>query len=298
MMNLVSMTGRGTGSADGPIGRAEAELSSVNRKQLDVNLSLPRELAFAEADLVRLVQRRVARGHVGGELRVARAEGAPACLKVDRAAARAYVDTLRAEARELGLRDDLGASLLAEWPQVVSFESTEADRAAWLALASEALTAALDSLDAMRRREGAALGADLLARFGTLRALCAEIGERAPLVPALYRKRLEARFAEILPAGATADWSSDERLLKEVAIFADRADITEERVRLASHLDQAEALLAAGGTVGRKLDFLVQEMGREINTIGSKANDGEISRRVIDFKAELERVREQIQNLE
>lgn len=298
MMNLVSMTGRGTGSADGPIGRAEAELSSVNRKQLDVNLSLPRELAFAEADLVRLVQRRVARGHVGGELRVARAEGAPASLRVDRAAARAYVETLRAEARELGLRDDLGASLLVDWPQVLSFESTEADRAAWLAVASAALTAALDSLDAMRRREGAALGADLLARFGTLRTLCAGIGERAPLVPGLYRKRLEARFAEILPAGATADWSSDERLLKEVAIFADRADITEERVRLSSHLDQAEALLATGGTVGRKLDFLVQEMGREINTIGSKANDGEISRRVIDFKAELERVREQIQNLE
>lgn len=298
MMNLVSMTGRGNGAADGPLGRAEAELSSVNRKQLDVILSLPRELAFAEADLVRLVQRRVARGHVGGEIRIVRAEGAPARLKVDRAAARAYVETMREEARELGLKDDLGASLLAEWPQVLSFEATEADRAAWLELASEALTAALDSLDAMRHREGAALGADLVVRFGTLRRLCAEIGERAPLVPGLYRKRLEARFAEILPAGATADWSQDERLLKEVAIFADRADITEERVRLASHLDQAAALLEAGGTVGRKLDFIVQEMGREINTIGSKANDGEISRRVIDFKAELERVREQIQNLE
>ena len=242
MMNLVSMTGRGTGSADGPIGRAEAELSSVNRKQLDVNLSLPRELAFAEADLVRLVQRRVARGHVGGELRVVRAEGAPACLKVDRAAARAYV--------------------------------------------------------------------------GTLRALCAEIGERAPLVPALYRKRLEARFAEILPAGATADWSSDERLLKEVAIFADRADITEERivrevalfvdradvteelVRLRSHLAAMGEALRGDGAAGRRLDFLAQEAGREINTIGSKANDAEMTRRVVAFKTELERVREQIQNIE
>jgi uncharacterized protein (TIGR00255 family) len=296
MMNLVSMTGRGIGRADGPIGRAEAELSSVNRKQLDVNLALPHELAFAEADVVRLVQQRVVRGRIGGEIRFARAADAAAGLKVDLPAARAYAETLRGAARDLGLRDDLGVSLLAEWPRVLVFELPESDRQALLGLALRALGAALDSLDAMRRREGDALGADLRERFATLRALCGEIGERAPLVPQLYRERLAARIAEILPAGS--DWREDERLLKEVAIFADRADITEERVRLASHLDQAAALLEAGGTVGRKLDFIVQEMGREINTIGSKANDGEISRRVIDFKAELERVREQIQNLE
>ena len=292
----MSMTGRGTGAAAGRLARVEVELSSVNRKQLDVDVGLPRFLASFESRVQELVQGRVSRGRVSGEIRVTWAEAAQAAgARVDLGLARATVAALRAAAKKLGLPDDLKASALLALPGLVSFEHGERDLEALWPAVRKALEAALAKLQAMRRKEGAALGRDLRGRLATLRTLAGEIAERAPGVAETYRANLLKRIGEALPG---TDLAGDERLLKEVALFADKADVTEELVRLDSHFRQAAGLLKTGGVVGRALDFLVQEMGREINTIGSKANDGEIARRVVAGKAELERFREQVQNIE
>ena len=295
-MSLMSMTGRGAGAAAGRLGRVEVELSSVNRKQLDIDVGLPRFLVSFEARMQARIQARLSRGRVTGELRVTWAAAAQAAgTRVDLGMARAHVTALRAAARKLGLPDDLQASVLLALPGIVAIEHGDRDLEGLWPVAEKALDAALSRLQAMRRQEGTALGRDLRARLATLRRLTAEIGARAPAVAETYRANLRRRIAEALPE---TDLAGDERLLKEVALFADKADITEERVRLASHLDQAAGLLRTGGVVGRTLDFLVQEMGREINTIGSKANNGEITRRVVAFKAGLEQFREQVQNIE
>ena len=292
----MSMTGRGTGAAAGRLARVEVELSSVNRKQLDVDVGLPRFLSSFESRVQELVQGRLSRGRVTGEIRVTWAEAAQAAgARVDLGLARATVTALRAAAKKLGLPDDLKASALLSLPGLVALEHGERDLEALWPSVRKALEAALAKLQAMRKKEGAALGRDLQGRLATLRTLVGEIAARAPRVAETYRANLLKRIAAALP---DADLAGDERLLKEVALFADKADVTEELVRLDSHFRQAAGLLKTGGVVGRTLDFLVQEMGREINTIGSKANDGDVARRVVACKAELERFREQVQNIE
>ena len=290
------MTGRGAAAAAGRLARVEVELSSVNRKQLDVDVGLPRFLAAYESRVLELVQSRLSRGRVTGDVRVTWAEAAQAAgAKVDLGLARAAVGALRAAAKKLDLPDDLKASALLSLPGLVALEHGERDLEALWPTVRQALEAALAKLQAMRKKEGAALGRDLRARLGTLRKLAREIAARAPGVAETYRANLRKRIAAALPG---SDLAADERLLREVALFADKADVAEELVRLDSHFRQAADALQAGGVVGRALDFLVQEMGREINTIGSKANDAEIARRVVAAKAELERFREQVQNVE
>ena len=290
------MTGRGAAAAAGRLARVEVELSSVNRKQLDVDVGLPRCLASFESRVLDLVRRRLSRGRVTGEIRVTWAEAAQAAgAKVDLGLARAAVGALRAAAKKLDLPDDLKASALLALPGLVSFEHGRRDLEALWPTVRQALDVALAKLQAMRKKEGAALGRDLRARLATLRKLAREIAARAPGVADAYRANLLRRIGSALPG---LDLAADERLLKEVALFADKADVTEELVRLESHFRQAGDLLEAGGVVGRSLDFLVQEMGREINTVGSKANDADVARRVVAAKAELERFREQVQNVE
>ena len=292
----MSMTGRGTGAAAGRLARVEVELSSVNRKQLDVDVGLPRFLSSFESRVQELVQGRLSRGRVSGEIRVTWAEAAQASgARVDLGLARATVTALRAAAKKLGLPDDLKASALLSLPGLVALEHGERDLETLWPSVRKALDAALAKLQAMRKKEGAALGRDLQGRLATLRTLVGEIAARAPGVAETYRANLLKRIAAALPG---TDLAGDERLLKEVALFADKADVAEELVRLDSHFRQADGLLKTGGVVGRTLDFLVQEMGREINTIGSKANDAGIARRVVACKAELERFREQVQNIE
>ncbi len=295
-MSLMSMTGRGSGTAVNRLARVEVELSSVNRKQLDVNVGLPRPLAALESRVQGMVQQAVSRGRVTGDIRVTWMETGPASvIRVNERMARAQLDELRAVARKLKLPDNLQASVLMDLPGVVSFEREAGKPEELWPLVGKALGAALTRLQGMRRKEGAALRRDLLARLKELKSLAVVIGKRAPAVAAAYQENLLRRIGAAVPQ---SDLASDERLLKEVALFADRSDITEELVRLDSHLKQANSLLKAGGVVGRSLEFLIQEMGREINTIGSKANDGQITRQVIAYKAELERIREQIQNIE
>ncbi|MDR0993204.1 MAG: YicC family protein [Verrucomicrobiota bacterium] len=296
MTNVMSMTGCGAGAAADRLVRVDVELSSVNRKQLDVSIGLPRFLLPFESRIHQKVQKWISRGRITGEIRVTwTAEAQETGVRVDEGLAKAQVQALRVAAEALGLPDDLKASVLLSIPDVLVFDRTRTDmEEAWPTI-EKALELALERLCDMRRKEGAALAKDVCERLMHLETLARQIGERAPRVTEVYRRNLLKRISEALPGVPLAE---DERLLKEVAVFADRSDITEERVRLASHVQQARELLASGGVAGRTLDFLAQEMGREINTIGSKANDGEVTRLVIDFKAELERSREQIQNIE
>jgi len=295
-MSLMSMTGRGTGTATDHVARVDVELSSVNRKQLDVNVGLPRLLTSFESRVQESIQKKVSRGRITGEIRVTWAEAGPASImKVNERLARTHVNELRSVAHKLKLPDDLSASVLMSLPGVVSFERDAGNPETLWPLVEKALAAALTRLQSMRRKEGMVLRRDIQARLKRLKTLTGTIGKQAPVVATIYRENLLKRIGAALPG---SDLAGDERLLKEVALFADRSDITEEQVRLDSHLKQADSLLKAGGVVGRSLEFLIQEMGREINTIGSKANDGQITRQVIAFKAELERIREQIQNIE
>lgn len=295
-MSVMSMTGRGVGAAAGRAACVEVELSSVNRRQLDVSVGLPRMLASFESRVQGMIQRTMSRGRITGEIRVVWTEsGQASAVRVDEGVARAHVEAVRAAAKRLNLPDDLKASDLLLLPDAVVVERRDSDPGALWSLVEQALARALSGLQAMRRKEGAALARDLRKRFKTLKTLGRRLAVRAPAVTEAYRTNLLRRIGAVLPERS---WAEDERVLKEVALFADRSDVTEEQVRLDSHLRQAGDLLKTGGVAGRTLDFLVQEMGREINTIGSKANDADITRLVIAYKAELERIREQAQNIE
>jgi uncharacterized protein (TIGR00255 family) len=289
------MTGYGRGAAAAGGIRVEVELNAVNRKQFDVRLNLPRELLVLESRLQEQIQTVISRGQVSGSVAVAvSGEARQRGIRVDETLAGAYLRVLRQAGRRLKLQDDLSASLLLTLPDVLhrSYATEEAERV-W-PVASRALRLALRQLVAMRTREGRALAVDLRRRLGLLTRGLAAIRKRAPQVKDRYRAALVARLqAAGFDAGA-----SDPQVLKELAFFAERSDIAEETTRLASHIQQAYTLLASAEPTGRTLDFLAQEMLREINTIGSKANDVAITKQVIDFKTELERIREQVQNVE
>ena len=290
-MSCLSMTGFGRGTAAEGGFRAEAELSSVNRKQFDCAVTLPAGLAALEERCRRLVHEGFTRGHAQLSVRVSAEGGAAA---VDTAAVRDRMAQLRALAAAADVPAEISLADLARMPDLLADAAAFPDpEAAWPAVEA-AVRAAAASHRAMREREGAALRADLEARIGRMRALRDRIAARAPLVPAAYRDALRRRVAE-LGAPLAPD---DPSLAREIALVADRCDVAEELTRLAAHFDHATALFDGAEPAGRKLDFLAQEMHREANTTGSKANDAEIAAAVIDLKALVETFREQVQNLE
>lgn len=295
-MAIVSMTGFGRGEASAAGVKIVVELSTVNRKQFDCNFSLPRELVSLESKLHALVHTQVTRGYVKGLLTVAAAgseNGAGGLLNLPQI--ETQLRALRAAAVKLGLPDDLTATALLRLPDVLRLKVLPDDPMEVWPLIERATQAALVNLDEMRRREGLALEKDLRKRFGALERLSRKIVRLAPAVPKAYKAVLEKRLAELTGPGAVADPAL---VAREVAVFADRCDVSEELTRLASHFAQVAKVLDGGNACGRTLDFLCQELFREINTTGSKANDAEISRIVIDFKAGLEAAREQVQNVE
>ena len=272
-MSCLSMTGFGRGAASEGGFRAEAELSSVNRKQFDCAVALPAGLAALEEGCRRIVGGGFTRGHAQLTVRVAQLRALAAAARVPAA---------------ISLAD------LARMPDLLSDAAAFPDPEAARPAVEAAVRAASASHRAMREREGAALRGDLRERIGRMRALRDRIAARAPLVPPAYRDALRRRVAELgAPLGP-----DDPSLAREIALVADRCDVSEELTRLAAHFDHAEALFDAPEPAGRKLDFLAQEMHREANTTGSKANDAEIAAAVIDLKALVETFREQVQNLE
>ncbi len=295
-MSLQSMTGYGRGHAHAGDVTVQVEIHTVNRKQLDIQCGLPKGWAALEPRIVKLVQPVITRGRVTVDMAIDWSTRARArALQVDTPLAGAYVQRLRAAAKKLDVpTDGLDITFVAGLPNVLQFNPPAKDSAQVEAALEKAVRQALRACTTMRRREGRALQQDLLQRIDQLDQLVAAIAKAAPGVTRRYRQRLHQRVAE-----AGVDWSqADDRLLKEVALFADRADIQEELTRLQSHLVQARRLTRSKAATGRALDFLAQECFREINTIGSKANDHHILHQVVAFKTELERIREQVQNIE
>jgi uncharacterized protein (TIGR00255 family) len=289
------MTGFGRGQAVWQGVSVEVELGSVNRKQFDIRISLPKGMATLEPHVNERVHRVISRGSVTGTVNILlSSRSRRAGVQVDADTAEAFVGALRRAAARLKLPDDLKASALLGLPEVVRFQALPESADRLWPVVEKALDRAIASLVAMRRREGRALERDLRRRFAALKKDVRVILRGAPDVPKRYRAVLLKRLQQ---SGVPMD-SGDPQLLKELALFADRCDISEELVRLDSHFDQADRLLASREPAGRAMDFLCQEMFREINTIGSKANDMGISRCVIAFKAGLEAVREQVQNVE
>jgi uncharacterized protein (TIGR00255 family) len=288
-----SMTGFGAGRADRGAEEIDVEVRSVNHKFCEVKVRLPRELAALEMDVTRAVKERLARGGVEVALRRGGGRGALA-PRVDVALAEAYAQAfgeIRARLElpgEVSLADILGAD------GVVTLEERSVDLDTARAVALAGLGQALDALAAMRAREGEALARDLEGRLAQIDAFVGQVEALAPDSIEVYRTRLHERIQE-LSRGFTPDPA---RLAQEVALFADRVDVAEEITRLRSHLAQMRALLAGAEPAGRKMEFLVQEMHREVNTIGSKSQSAGIANAVVSLKAEIERMREQVQNVE
>ena len=293
---MKSMTGYGRGDSSTKGVQLAVEISSVNRRQVEVAVSLPSELDSLDADLRKIVLASVARGRVSGRVTLQRLSGkANRSILINEAQAEAYKKTLAKLADEMGLRDDLSLETILRLPGVMEAGEDEVDPVAMLPTLKRALGQALGQLQDMRSKEGANLGRDLTKRLASLRRITKRVAKRAPKVVEHHRTRLLERLAKADIDVADAD---DERFLREVVYFTDRSDISEELTRLESHFDQVDGCLISNEPVGRKLDFLAQEMFREVNTIGSKANDSEISQEVVTLKTELEKIREQVQNVE
>ncbi len=298
---LQSMTGFGRGETAVPGGRLVVEVRSVNHRFCEVTLRLPPRYAPLEARVRRLVADRIARGRVDLTLMVQAEERALKAPTVDWALAEGLRDRLAELKARLGLPGEVDVALLAAQRGIFGAEEPTPEPV-WEPVA-DAVEQALAALTAMRAEEGRALQADFEARLGRMAALVEAVAARAPLVPEEYRERLAARIRTlledggcVLPGGAVQ--LDPGRLEQEVAFLAERADVTEELTRLRSHLAQIGTLLAADEPVGRKLEFLLQEVHREVNTIGSKSADLAITRAVLDLKAELEKLREQVANIE
>ena len=291
---MYSMTGYGRGAVAMDGRELTIELKSVNNRFLDIGMKLPRQLSFLEECLRRLLGDALNRGHVDVFVNYRNLRSDARAVRVDEALLSAYLTSARACANSLNLVDDLTLSRALTLPDVTTILPADEDQQALTSLAEATMTEAIAALKAMRRKEGERLKMDLTARLETMTGYATAIEKRAPAVVEEYRAKLTARIEDLL--GETE--VDRARLATEVAIFADRAAIDEEIVRLNTHLVHFRELLEADEPVGRKMDFLVQEMNRECNTIGSKANDGELTSIVLLCKAEIEKLREQIQNIE
>ncbi|MGI6450377.1 MAG: YicC/YloC family endoribonuclease [Desulfitobacteriia bacterium] len=289
-----SMTGFGRGEAEGLGYHISLEIKAVNHRFLEVMVRMPRTLTGWEEKIRKYIQDKVSRGRIEVFINVKETGEKKRLVKVDKDLTLSYDKSLKELANLLNTAYQTDIYRLVTLPEVLSVEEEELDTDSLWPIMEKALNAALAELLAMRRLEGQKLIRDLQQKVNYLGELRDEVAARAPLVVTEYRQKFKERLALLL-----SDTGIDEtRFTMEIALFADRASIEEELVRLESHLEQFRHALLSSEPIGRKLDFLIQEMNREINTIGSKANDLEISKVVVESKSELEKIREQVQNIE
>ena len=295
---MKSMTGYGRGDSAAAEATVVVELKAVNRKQSELVVMLPPSWEVLETRIRESVARVVSRGRCEIRVSLDVADGGQAGHRINREAAQAYAREWSEVAAQLGLTGtgaQISLELLARCPGVLQSQSRPVDPEATWPATQAALSAALDTFDGMRRREGEALERDLEGRLAQIRSALDRVRALAPEVVNRYRQQLAQRLQAAGLEGVTVD---DERILRELVVFADRSDISEEIARLDSHFQQYDDCRKSREAVGRKLDFLAQEFHREINTIGSKANDARIAAEVVLMKTELERFREQVQNIE
>lgn len=270
------------------------EVRAVNNRYLDCSVKIPRVYVFAEEAIKSQVQKRVARGKLDVFVTIDSTAADKVDVTLNRPVADGYYTALTQMRDAYGLRDDISVSLLSRFPDVFLVEKEQGDAEVIAGDIGDVLFQVLDEFNAMREREGQALAQDIRAKAAHIAALLSQVEERSPASVAEYREKLRQRMEEVL-SNSQIDES---RILTEAAIFADKVAVDEETVRLRSHLTQLEEMLAQGGAIGRKLDFLIQEFNREANTIGSKCSDVEMSKLVVEIKGEIEKIREQVQNVE
>ena len=294
MTLIKSMTGYGR-AVETVNGREfTVEIRSVNNRYLDCSVRLPRTVSFAEDAVKQAVKASISRGKVDVYITVHTEGGEEVQVTLNKNMLEGYLNAMRQLVSEYGVADDISASSLSRLPEVFAVEKPEVDEDALLQDLMGVVKKALEGYDAMRLTEGQALDKDLRTRGQTILELVSQVEAGNAQTVVDYRARLEAKLREVLENTAI----DESRILTEAAIFADKVAVDEETVRLRSHLEQMNTMLTAGGAVGRKLDFLLQEMNREANTIGSKCTDVKLARIVVDIKAELEKIREQTQNIE
>ena len=291
---IKSMTGYGR-AVETVNGREfSVELRSVNNRYLDCSVRIPRVLSFAEDAVKQAIKKSVSRGKVDVYISLRSENGDDASIRLNKGILEGYLAAMHQMVDEYGVKDDISASAVARLPEVFVVEKPEVDEEQLLQDLMVVAGKAIENYDAMRSVEGQALETDLRTRGETILGYVAQVEKGNAQTVVDYRARLEAKLREVLE-----NTSIDEsRILTEAAIFADKVAVDEETVRLRSHLQQMNTMLDGGGAVGRKLDFLLQEMNREANTIGSKCTDVNLARIVVDIKAELEKIREQTQNIE
>jgi uncharacterized protein (TIGR00255 family) len=291
---IKSMTGYG--SAKGTVEDLEigVEIKSVNNRFLDVSVRLPRSFLFAEEMVKAMVQSHISRGKVDVYVSVDTAAAGNMVVSVNEALLRGYMEAISRIAAISGLPNDLTAQSVSRFPDVLTLEKKDLDAEAIQHGMREIVEAALGDFDSMRRREGEKLRYDVHNRLSEIDRLVSYVEVNAPQTVANYRSRLEQKMEEVL-GGAGID---ENRILAEAAIFADRIAVDEETARLRSHMSQLQSMIDGESPIGRKIDFLIQEFNREANTIGSKCQNSEIAHVVVDLKSEIEKIREQIQNIE
>lgn len=291
---IYSMTGYGGAKGELDSIAISAELKSVNNRFLDVSVRLPKSYLFAEEAIRTAVAAKVSRGKVDVFVSVDSSAADTVTIKVNQPLAEAYVTAVKTLSEQYALHNDLSALSLARFPEVLSTSREDADRDTVTKAILSVLEQALDDYNAMRAREGDKLRIDLLSKLDNIERMVAVVEEHSPQTVAEYRQKLTDKMQEVLASAAV----DEARILQEAAIYADRVAVDEETVRMRSHLAQFRQMLADGSPIGRKLDFLIQEMNREANTTGSKCADSQIAKVVIDMKAEIEKIREQVQNIE
>ena len=291
---IKSMTGFGRAESQLNGRSIVVELKSVNHRYFEYSSRLPRACGFLDDKLKNYLQNAVSRGKVEVYVGITSETSADVEVQLNVPLAESYLRTLRGMAETYGLRDDVSVMQIARLPDVLTVQQQPADEETLTADVLSVVEMALEKFVAMRQTEGERLRADVLSRAATIREMVALAEERSPLTVKAHMEKVEARIRDLLGAIPL----DEQRLLTEAAVFADKIAVAEETVRLRSHLDQLETMMESSEPIGRKLDFLVQEINREANTMGSKANDIELARIVVDIKAEIEKIREQIQNIE
>jgi len=288
------MTGFGRGEATGTLGKVSVEMKSVNHRYLDLNIKMPRKFNPLEGNIRTYIKDKIARGKVDIYINYEDFSEDNVNIKYNRAIAKEYMDYFEQIHEEFGIDNDVRVSRLASMPEVFTMEQAEDDEEGLWHLLSEALDEAIDKFITVRNNEGEQLKNDLLAKLDYMNSLVDQVEERYPDILADYRNRLTQKMQEIL--GNTG--IDENRIAAEVVIYADKCCVDEETVRLKSHIKQVADALQSDDSVGRKLDFLVQEMNREANTMLSKSTDMSLTDVAINLKTEIEKVREQIQNIE
>ena len=289
-----SMTGFGRASVETEKMNVSVELKSVNHRYFELYSRIPRTYGFLEEKVKSYLQTRVSRGKIECNISIEALDEDNAVVRVNHSLAKAYIDALSELADTYNLRNDISASSLTRFGDVLTVHKEETDEEAVWEIVLTALSQACDSFIEMREREGEKLKEDICGRADTILEKVAFVEERSPQTVREHNERLKQRIRELIE-DANVD---EQRLLTEAAIYADKIAVDEETVRLRSHIDQLKSMFNEDIAIGRKMDFLVQEINREANTIGSKASDIEINRTVVDIKAEVEKIREQVQNIE